>query len=200
MAADDKVFDVAKPGSSKPETGSKPMVVGHKMMKDPTLTEKTDEKSEEPQGIQQTGGKTIKPLDKKVLNESTDDNTEAKTETSTSGEVVIKPLEKESEEKSETKYNSSGTETKPESDTTVNEETPAQKEKSAQDHSLEQEENLQRIIREKTYNVHINEASLSAKTFIKTFIIVAIIGIIILVALIDADVIDMGVSLPFDFL
>lgn len=40
----DKVFDVAKPGTSTPDIGSKPMIVGHKSMaSDPMVRESTEE-------------------------------------------------------------------------------------------------------------------------------------------------------------
>ena len=80
MADEKRVFDVAKPGSSKPETGTKPMVVGHKMIKDPTLKEVEDDPVEETVNIQQTVSKTIKPLEKDEIPESNDEKKDTKDE------------------------------------------------------------------------------------------------------------------------
>lgn len=45
--AADKVFDVAKPGTSKPDIGSKPMIVGHKSMaSDPMMREAESENAD----------------------------------------------------------------------------------------------------------------------------------------------------------
>ena len=43
MADEKKHMDVAKPGEAKPDTGSKPMVVGHKpILSDPDVKQKED--------------------------------------------------------------------------------------------------------------------------------------------------------------
>jgi hypothetical protein len=74
-------------------------------------------------------------------------------------------------------------------------------EQSEADKAAGQEENLQKIIKEKTYNVPIKEASFSAfKAFVKTFIIVFLLGIVIIAVLIDAEIVDLGIELPFNFL
>lgn len=204
MADENRVFDVAKPGSSKPETGSKPMVVGHKMMKDTTLKATEDNKTEEPQKIQQTVGKTIKPLEADTSDELDNKDTNSKSETESSETEISKNEQPEAETEVTSESNDikseevSNPEPKPETEVVNKVET---KEKSLQENGIELEENLQKIIKEKTYNVHIEEASaLAFKTFIKTFIIVAIIGLVILIVLIDSDIIDLGITLPFDFL
>jgi hypothetical protein len=77
MSSEKKVFDVAKPGSSAPEIGSKPMVAGHKMMKDPSVTE-NDENKEPSNSIAQTSKIKIEPLseEEKVENDTVVEGTE----------------------------------------------------------------------------------------------------------------------------
>lgn len=201
MAEKDKVFDVAKPGSSAPDTGSKPMVVGHKMMKDPTLKE-IDESSEietNEQPIAQTASKTIQPIDHSEDKSESDDHESEKTESiedeSTKEELVSSDLNKGEEKDEPAPENESDTEVEKPS------ETKEEKEKASLELDAEREENLQKMINEKTYNVPIKEAASSATTsFIKTFALVLLLGILLLVVLVDAEVIDLGISLPFDFL
>lgn len=197
MADEKKVFDVTKPGSAKPETGSKPMVVGHKMMKDPTLTnsKKSEDSSDEP--IAQTSKITINPVSEEFTPETTDETPPESTDQSND-------LNTSSTDDDQTSKNVTP-------DTVVEVDSPAtepviettaeEKKEAAVDKRIEQEENLQKIIKEKTYIVPIEEASYSAfKTFMKTFIIVGLLGVIAIVLLIDAEIIDLGITLPFDLL
>jgi cobalamin biosynthesis Mg chelatase CobN len=206
MADEKRVFDVAKPGSSKPETGSKPMVVGHKMIKDPTLKETEDAPTEETPVVQQTVSKTIKPLEKDMQSETEAEKNDKKVEEKLSdaikdNEEKLNPEAEVAAETNETKSNEQQQSDNTEQDAEEKEKIADQKEISEQENALKQEENLQKIIKEKTYNVHVEEASAHAlKTFLKTFVIVAIVGLLVLVVLIDAEVIDLGVTLPFDFL
>ena len=201
---EEKVFDVAKPGSSAPQTGSKPMVVGHKIMKDPSINE-NDEAVEKDEPIAQSSKIKIEPLtenekeetvdspdksEKDEIKEAVSDTEEKKVENDVKDSSTVKPLD-------ETK----SVDEVIESDETVNEKDTEEPVKDLAEVAVEQEENLQKIIKNKTYNVQIEEASYSAfKTFIKTFIIVFLIGIVALLLIIDAEIIDLGVELPFDFL
>lgn len=196
-AKDQKVFDVGKPGSAKPETGSKPMVVGHKIMKDPTLTEsKEDSEEEKDKKLTVKSEKTIAPIsDEKV--EETAEETPIESTTEETDVEVKKPIAPLSaEEKSENGIEEEA------------EETPQEKQKNAEDKAkdeanlgLELDDNLQKMIKDKTYNVHIHEANFnSAKTFFKTLIVVGLVGLIAILVLIDAEIIDLGVNLPFDLL
>lgn len=193
MAEGSKVMDVAKPGSSKPETGAKPMVVGHKIMKDPTLKDTVEETTEEPQQVKQSGGKTISPINHDEEAGETKNAGSAQKDDSSTEE---NPQVAESKTEEQPVNNPSK-----EAEAEPVESTQEQQDKAVLDQRVEQEENLQKIIKEKTYYVHIEEASLSAlKTFIKTFLIVGVVGVIVLVVLIDAGIIDLGITLPFDFL
>jgi len=207
MADDDKkVFDVAKPGSSKPTTGTKPMVIGHKSLaQDPSINVKA---SENP------------PVEPKT----TDDNiVDSKVSAPPSQKKrVIVPL---SDTTSNTEDNKADTEQKPSSSSEVAEiksstpdstnlqsvdettsvidkkDAPKDKEKDAGDIQLEREEHLQELIKSKKYAVNIKEKrSFGLKTFILTILGITILGAIVVVLLIDADIIDLGIKLPFDLI
>jgi hypothetical protein len=189
MASDEKVFDVAKPGSSKPNTGSKPMVVGHKIMKDPTLVEdKQTEVHEKTEAISQASKITVEPVSEEFTGVKN---------------KIINEHEVESGDKSETSKQSI-----PETENNVEEsaaaepeQTPEEKKENADSLEIEREENLQKIIKEKTYIVPVQEASFSAfKTFLKTFLIVSLLGVLIILILVDLEIIDLGITLPFDIL
>jgi hypothetical protein len=197
MADDKKVFDVAKPGSAKPDTGSKPMVVGHKLMKDPTLTVDESEKSEDSvsEPIAQPSKVTISPLSEEFVSEKPE-NASLETTTDTKNNNSAESNEAVDDVTPEEETESDKAPTPQERETTAEEKKEAEVNKQ-----IEQEENLQKIIREKTYVVPVEEASYSAfKTFIKTFVIVGLLGVIGLVLLVDAEIIDLGINLPFDLL
>jgi hypothetical protein len=201
MAKDDsKVFDVSKPGESKPETGSKPMVVGHKLMKDPSISEVDNNKDEESvMPIAQTSKLIINPISD---DEKEDNKTEPKESDSSEDEAKLpdeKPEEKtiaEPEIETTTETEEVKQDNEPEK---VN--TEAKKDEEIVDDAVSNEENLQKIVSEKTYFVDIKEASYtSAKSFVTTFIVVGLIAIVAIALLIDLGVLDLGIELPFDFL
>jgi hypothetical protein len=195
MADEKKVFDVAKPGSTKPDTGSKPMVVGHKIMKDPTLTNDEESTDATDMPIAQQSKIKISPVSEEFASEKSDDTVSTSTDQSEHVNTIAED---------ESGHDGTASETLPESQSPPQqtaEATAEEKKEAILDNRIEQEENLQKIIKEKTYVVPIEEASYSAfKTFVKTFAIVSILGVIVLVVLIDAEIIDLGISLPFDLL
>jgi cobalamin biosynthesis Mg chelatase CobN len=193
---DNKVFDVTKPGESKPDTGSKPMVVGHKLMKDPSITE-TEEKieSSDEKLVSTTIKKTITPLSESEKSaENVDDNNE-------------KPVEEKvpGSENEETNISEKNTENTRENIQETENDPEKQKSKTLDEERVEQaaknEENLQKIISEKKYFVSIEEASYSSiKSFVATFTIVSLIALVVLVVLIDLEILDLGITLPFDLI
>ena len=186
MADEEKHMDVAKPGTTNPDTGSKPMVVGHKIMKDPTVKEEKD--SEKPK-------ETAKEKEEKKL--------------PSQKKITLKPIEKSPEEKKKAEAEADTTaksDVDGPSETTkkTDEEEPktdSDKAKDKVNERYEKEEKLQELIKSKKYYVNIHESSSSpVQTFLITFIVVAIIGAIGLVLLIDAEILDLNIDLPFDFL
>ena len=194
MADKNKVFDVSKPGDSAPETGSKPMVVGHKMMKDTSVVEKSEENSEPTQPALTNKSKTIAPI---TGNEESNDSI---AETNIEEVASLEETNKVNDGGSETTAEPFNT-TEPNADEQAVDKTEEEKNKEDIEFSVEKNENLQKIIKDKTYNVHIDGSSYSAfKKFILTFVIVVIISTIIIAGLIDANIIDLGVTLPFNIL
>ncbi len=205
MAQENKVFDVASPGSSKPETGSKPMVVGHKKMLDPTLKGPGESESSSSVPMVSHTERTLNPISKtsKTVPEKTN---------SPNSESAIAGDEKTEIEKEEPMSEStpeSGSDSIPEStaDTTTEpvteapEKTAEEKKKTEDDLEVAREDKLQEMIKSKEYFAPINEASFSSfQSFFKTFVIVVLIGIVALVIMIDAGILDVGISLPFDLL
>jgi hypothetical protein len=188
MVAEKKVFDVGKPGSAKPETGSKPMVIGHKtLLTDPAIKEESNEQVDK-----------IKEEDNK------------KTEKS---RVELKPIsesekvEPKAEETEQTKPESTDNKPTQETETAEPENEPDQeqvkqdKKKEEADLDIERTERLEAIIKSKEYFVPIKESNKTAlRTFTITLFIVILVGIVATALLIDAEIIDLGVDLPFDFL
>jgi len=194
MAEEKKVFDVAKPGSTKPEMGAKPMVVGHKIMKDPTLVSTTedDDAQKTEQLISQPSKVVVSPISAEFS--AADDD---KINETSNNEKQIDTLDKKKAKQKTSSQDDPGSDV----EKLEIEETPEEIKENADTLGMERELSLQKIIKEKTYVVPVQEATYSAfKTFIKTFVLVGLLGVLILVLLIDAEIINVGISLPFDFL
>lgn len=207
MSSDSKVFDVASPGSSKPETGSKPMVVGHKMMQDPTVksTDATEEKQAEI--LTTRSEKTIKPLAKSKEPKS-DDSVELHEDKKTETRIEEAAVNESSTQDKITEAEPVAGEVAIE-ESKIPEKPAAEQELNDEDVQLklednlevEREDRLQEMIKSKEYYAPIQVASLSsAKTFLTTFFVVALVGLLVLVLLIDMEILDVGISLPFDIL
>lgn len=182
---DSKVFDVAKPGDSDPQMGSKPMVVGHKPHEDPDVKEAPKEDA---------------PKTKKVKLEPVSDDMKVKSQE--------KAEEKARQEKPAPADGSTESKSEPEKEKETPKETGIETPKSDSEEldektklQLEREENLQKLIKSKKYNVSIKETSnTNVRTFITTFLIITIVGLVGIAALIDAEILDVGLDLPFDLL
>jgi hypothetical protein len=197
---EEKVFDVAKPGSSSPETGTKPMVIGHKTIaSDPSMLEedakqyeaKADVEDNKEPGITLSASKklTLHPLnaeeksDEDAVKESDQSTIENKSEPSSKktddlsseDEITSEPLEKSK---------------------TANE-----KAQESQDLAEAQEARLQEIIKSGKYIVNINESQgFIFRSTLTAFLFTGVILIVGLAVLIDLETIDIGLSLPFDIL
>jgi hypothetical protein len=200
MAARTKVFDVAKPGSSKPETGSKPMVVGHKNQLDPTLKGPVESESASTEPMAARTEKKLTPMaDSK--SEKTSQVADEKKEAVIASDEKIETPAASTEEPAVEPIAETTPAVDAEPERAAPEETPEQKQKAEDDLEIARSEKLQEMIKNKTYNAPIREASMSSvQTFFKTFTVVAVVGIIILIVLIDAEILDLGVNLPFNFL
>jgi len=205
-----KVFDVEKPGKSKPDIGSKPMIIGHKSLaNDPMVKEDKEQEnnSEKPTGDITTNKSTTEEKvlaeSKKVKIEPISDDMKSKEE-KPEEKIEEKPEVAEQIDKKEP-----GTKPKkePEKEPTVkeNKDVPDEEKKKKKDEKLdpaaeamEKEHKLNQLIESKKYNVHINEAKSGAlKTFLYVFFGLVIVGSIIFYLLIDTNTIDLNIDLPF---
>jgi len=199
MAQENKVFDVANPGSSKPDTGAKPMVVGHKHMLDPTLTGPIESESASSQPLSSRREKTLSP-EAKSTNDKLDGINDVESSSVIASdekiEVTIKTIV-ESEDEPAVEMAK-----EPEAESIEElEQTAEEKQKSEDDLGIAREDKLQEMIKSKEYYAPINEASLSSfGSFFKTFTVVVLLGIVVLIILIDAGIMDVGINLPFDLL
>ncbi len=185
---DAKVFDVAKPTDAKKDIGSKPMIIGHKSLKeDPMVKEAVTESGKEETPTETAGQKTE---EQKV------------TPPSVSKKVITPPSEEQKKEVV-TKDTVVATDSQ-EGSTEENIETEEIEEELKVDPEVEKNEKnekLHNMIESKKYFVTIHEKSSShAKVFIITFIIALLVGFAVVALLIDAEVLDLGVDVPFDFL
>jgi hypothetical protein len=198
--SEEKIFDVARPGSSSPETGTKPMVIGHKTMaSDPSIL-KEDAKQYE-----------AKP--------DVEDNKEPGITLSPSKKLTLHPLnaEKKSDEDAVEESNQSTTENKSESSSEKTDESsddneltsnPSEKSKTTNEIEKErqvvaeaQEAKLQELIKSGKYIVDIKEShGFNFRSIITAFLFTGVILVVGLAVLIDLEIIDLGISLPFDIL
>ena len=194
-----KVFDVAKPGSGKTDIGSKPMIVGHKTLaEDPMVREAEKKTAESPEETSQKSTKLQSPSEnKKVITPLTDtvenDTKDEETEDVQKTDLDQKVSEEAVSDKQE------------DNDSVVIQDTVEQNEEVELDpnvEKMEMDDKLSKIIESKKYfvTVHDSPTSFSIKAFILTFVIALIVGLSAVVILIDAELLNIGVELPFDFL
>lgn len=197
-------MDVQDPGKSKPETGSKPMVVGHKFLAadpDVKLTDPDDQEK-----VDKNDNNKIETTKKKIVLEPISDNIKTDEEKSTPEAAKPNEVNEETEQKQQITETSpdqkQGHEINTSSDTKTSDEQDVAKEKAEESHAKEEkEERLKEIIKSKEYYVPIKRQGRSSTiTFLMTFVFVCLLGVVVLAALIDAEILDLGVDLPFDLL
>jgi hypothetical protein len=187
MAKEDKVFDVATAGSIKPDIGAKPMIAGHKMLAaDPMVKTEADAQKE---------NKKLSVHSEKTISAPVHDTTEVDKTDQSSAEEPQKADEATPQLNDEQKHETPDeAEASPEPDKAP---TP----KEMEDAEVEAQEKLAKIIQSKKYVVPIHQAGGNAvRTFLVTFLIVLLLGSILFFVLVDAGIIDAGISLPFDLL
>jgi hypothetical protein len=186
-----KVFDVEKPGKAKPDMGSKPMIVGHLSMSGDPMVKLDDQKEDKPpvtpeDGVTQTDNVNEVRSPSKVKIEPLSEEAKSEIEVSQPKEELAEE-EKLEEETKVSEDNAPNLEKE-------NESTKLEPEAIA----MEREENLNKIIQSKKYNVDIKESrSGSIKTFIYVFLGLVIAGFIALFILIDTNTIETDIDLPF---
>jgi hypothetical protein len=191
-----KVFDVARPGSTQPDTGSKPMVIGHKMIIDPTLKAAGEVNRVADDSISSSEENVPSTLNDEKIPEETsisDTKTATVTENATTNteEPVIAKVAPTPEV--ETLAEKEVTVTDESLDSQKEAKTPEEKTSEEAMIDANSDDKLKQIIKDKTYNVHIEEGSSSAvKTFVKTFLIAGLVGVAVVIGLLYTGILSLG--------
>jgi hypothetical protein len=183
------VFDIAKPGTATPDTGSKPMIIGHKPLgEDPDVKIPVES---EPKNVES---------EKKV-----DEAKKAESEPEVEAAEKKKPLQP-----SEEIVKAAEAINKQDDDQSASDTKQQENEADANDKKTENEEDdedvipalaAEKYIKSKEYFLPINQSSsFSWGTFLKTFLAGVLVSIVIVVLLVDADLLDLNIDLPFNFL
>ncbi len=182
------VFDVSKPGSTPPNSSSKPIIVSHKpMIKDSIVKEeKTDNNPEvklvAPSEKAEESKTVIQPLTVKIGEDPKDDKPK---------------LENKPEEP---KDNTKNTEQdKAIVDAVVSQSNDKKQKKLNEEADLENKEKIEKLIDSKKYFVKVRpaKAKRNKRTFL-VFLSVILLGLIGIGAAADAEILDINV--PFDFI
>jgi hypothetical protein len=197
-----KVFDVASPSETKPDTGSKPMVIGHKSMaSDPSITKQAKDspgrqKVEESQQEDKTAASkkiVLQPISEEKTTDAEDDSASVDSDTKTdiTDKKSVLREDSEPEDGETTDAEEKNEETR----------TPEQKAEADEKETNAREDRLQELIKSQEYKLTIKEASHSTlKTYLITFVVVGLLAVAILTVLADLDFIELGFELPFDVL
>ncbi len=220
-----KVFDVAKPGETAADASSRPLIVGHGTIikQDPMVVDQ--EPATEPKPVSKTGV-SIQPLgepeekptkknksvtDIQVLEDAASED--AKESTQEAPELEDVKSDDTPEDSKETKQTKEDTESPAEEETDSDQlessggatnalanELVAKKEA---EHQAKKEarkaEQTQELIASKKYfvNVHQGPASSSAGQWIILLLLLVVVGVVLAI---DAGLIDVGITLPFDLI
>jgi hypothetical protein len=235
-STDKKVFDVAKPGKSAPDTTTRPIIVGHKpMIQDPMVNNSEPNAAETPQveeekAVSNRSAKKIAPLsDQKPEDQAEPLAQDAPVDSANDlpekpidepAETATNPEASEPEETQEEKP--TDTESKPETPaenseeklTAQNDEGPAsndaavmdalaneatkKKEGQLTEEEKQKAEAISKLIAEKTYYVRTGQAH--HKRNATLFILLGVVVLVLIggVLAIDAGLIDLNITLPFD--
>lgn len=181
---DSKVFDVAKPGSGKVDIGSKPMIIGHKSLAEDPMVKEAKKETEPTEDSEEKEVEKVTPpsVTKKVITPLSEQKGDPQPEEQ---EAVTKKLEADASSDPITEDIEDVKEEKVDPEVEKN----------------ERNEKLQSMVQSKKYFVTIhNQSSSQLKVFILTFIGALIIGLIGVALLIDAEILDINIELPFDLL
>jgi hypothetical protein len=197
-----KVFDVARPGDSAPGIGSKPMIVGHRTLaEDPMVRDNTDKKADDipaqPEPKLEAPSATKKVVTPVSEQSNTSEETAELEETNASdtvekAEAVAPTQQAEVEPKN----------SQPEEQEVAENQSDNEKKIDPSVEQMERDENIKKMVESKKYfvTIHDSQSSSSMKTFAITFVIALLVGLAIVTVLIDADILDIGITLPVDFL
>lgn len=199
------VMDVSKPGKTVPSTSAKPVIVGHRpMVQDPMVTSDTNPESnnreassEQPLSTPSVAKKVIAPLKPSSTEVSAKNVTAPSDETS-----AVSTPEESQPGKSETP------EAEPVSDASdesavvdaVVDQMADKKVDEPNEEDRKKQEKIDKLIAEKKYFVPLGKAHHgSGRAFMTVIFLVALV-LFGFIAAADAQLIDIGLELPFDLL
>ncbi len=222
--AGDKVFDVAKPGTSTPDIGSKPMIVGHKSMAaDPMMREKADAEEHEASGAPKVQPSKLKisPFEVEDLEENTknletqvDEKTDpvedsaTKEKQSNDDDLKVSIVEEKSEKPKQNlakvpaalNAHDQAEDEKSESvSVTAKDIKTDEKQKEIDPMVVESErdENLKKLIASKKYKLNIKETKeRPSRNTLLMAVLLLLAGVAGLFAAIDTGALDLGFELP----
>ncbi len=181
-----KLFDIAKPGTSKPDASARPLIVGHRnMVADPMVAPKAAEPSAKKELKPTTGaGVKIEPMNEVKPEEPAPDAAEPEAESPPADQQQPSPEESEPPA----------------------EELPADNQKSKAEAAAEKEAAdrqavAQELIASEKYVLPIGEARHGhpGRTFLSVLAVLVVLAAAGYLAL-DAGLLDLGLELPYEFI
>ncbi len=215
-----KVMDVAKPGKSAPSTTSRPVIVGHgPMMQDPMVNDQNDSKKEEnTEKVVVHGPKVIAPLG--ISNGSTEETKKAeppgapeppaepeatpetlKPEDQPTEAAEPKPDAQPEPQKAEATPEPAKDEPSEDGAVDALAEQAAKAKKPPEDvEAAKRQEALDKLVTEKKYFVPIGQVSRRRHARWALFLFILLVLAAACVLAVDAEVVDLGIDLPFDLI
>lgn len=202
-----QVMDVSKPGKTPADASARPVIVGHKtLVQDPMVNADvnseaatTEAEAEPAPPSPSTGKKVIAPLEDSTTSETTPETTPA-------AEITNEQKPEETEKPAaEEKLDEPPVESEESTDSAVVDAVIDQvgnkkKENELSEEDRKRQEHLDKLVEEKKYFVPIGKAHKGSSRLLLIFTLLLLVVFIGLVLAIDAEMLDVGFSLPFDLI
>lgn len=221
MAAEDKsqqIFDVAKPGKTAAAASARPVIVNHgPMLKDPMVSEKTPEpsvaKTEVSTAPAAKGSRKVitppnepQPKTQDFSGDSKGTDSGSVTEKTDSAQQQAGPNPGAQQNSSETATADSG-DIEPRNDQSsaaivdaVIDQTAAKKKNEPTKEEVARLAELGKLVESKQYFIKLKPSTHKKRTFWATAIVVALLIITMAYLAVDAEVIDIGLELPYEII
>ncbi len=189
-----KLFDVAQPGKTAATATSRPVIVGHGSMikQDPMVSKPEPTKASSNKGVD------LKPAAPDEDNEvkptqETSDKEDKKQESSDE-----QPKKEEPEKPAETENNEGETGSEVANEL-AGQVASKKEEKAKADAQAKKSEEIEKLIESKKYfvQVHQGPSSQNLSTWVLVILLLAVVGVILAI---DAEVLNVGLLLPFDLI
>lgn len=197
------IEDIAKPGNTPADATSRPVIIGRgPVMRDPMVNDENEPSQMEPEAEKPplpTTKKVIKPVESDESPAQTEDNPDESEPSKGKPESDTKPSDESSADKpAETDDEVSDTAVVD----AVLDQVDDKKEQTAEDKAAEERQNLvNKLVAEKKYFLPLAAAQHRRNNRIMLIVLVALLPLIVGVVLaVDAGILDIGISLPFDLI